>query len=323
VEVYAKMLQCCQNILDKFVAMRVAIANNVESASMEDTNDDSLSMNSDTRVPIAPRQPEDLILGIAPPSLSQPTTPTGAEHLTALPQNPELLPYRRELVGSVLLCFYIYSGALILKQPLPTYLPPARAAKKRLLTQIREVIVHAQRSEALARKKEQGWNSRLRMKRNLTPEHVRNPERYINYYAYALSLEDVINELELLGGLLKILFGEMFADVVQYDDHQWKQALMGTSGANLDLMEMPATSSGDVNTQPSIKPVLLKLDPAQLRLQREALQKQNRMSMSMPISRQPLEIVIHQHRQSEAARDSGSASSSAPMMWQSNSAWMV
>ena len=44
---------------------------------------------------------------------------------------------RKDLVGNVLLYFYILAAALILKTPLPPYLPPAEKAKnKKMLLQI-------------------------------------------------------------------------------------------------------------------------------------------------------------------------------------------
>lgn len=228
VEVYKEMLQSCQNILDKFVAMRVAIANNVSNDNQGSSTNlpaaDDMT-NQDVVHSTLGRQKahEDLILGIAPRRpTSAATYPSGGNQLVSeeFPQHPELLPFRRELVGSVLLCFYIYSSSLTLKQPLPTYLPPARAAKKRLLERIHQVIVHKEpvsNDEMTVGNDKQGWRL-FKKKKTELPENIQYPERYINYYAYALSLEDVIVELEKLGFIMKKLFGEMFADVVQIHD---------------------------------------------------------------------------------------------------------
>ncbi|KAF0395344.1 Fusaric acid resistance protein-like-domain-containing protein [Gigaspora margarita] len=95
---------------------------------------------------------------------------------------------RRELVGNVLLYFYVLAAALRLKTPLPAYLPPAERARKQLLTKIRDLPVVRQRVI-------EG-----------------NDEHYIVYYAYVLVMEDVIRELENLGGIMQELYGCMGGD---------------------------------------------------------------------------------------------------------------
>ncbi|CAG8581661.1 54_t:CDS:2 [Ambispora gerdemannii] len=92
---------------------------------------------------------------------------------------------RRELVGNVLLYFYVLAAALRLKTPLPPYLPPADQARRRMVKKIRDLPVVRQRFV-------EG-----------------NDEHYIVYYAYALVMEDIIRELENLGGTMQELFGTM------------------------------------------------------------------------------------------------------------------
>lgn len=76
---------------------------------------------------------------------------------------------RRELVGNILLYFYLLASALRLKTPLPPYLPPARAAWQSLILRLRQLPV------TQSNKKEQV---------------------YIIYYAYVTMMEDVIRELD-------------------------------------------------------------------------------------------------------------------------------
>ncbi|CAG8489273.1 22712_t:CDS:2 [Racocetra persica] len=95
---------------------------------------------------------------------------------------------RRELVGNVLLYFYVLAAALRLKTPLPPYLPPAERARRQLLKKIRDLPVVRQRVI-------EG-----------------NDEHYIVYYAYVLVMEDVIRELENLGIIMQELYGCMGGD---------------------------------------------------------------------------------------------------------------
>ncbi|CAG8735631.1 12752_t:CDS:2, partial [Cetraspora pellucida] len=92
---------------------------------------------------------------------------------------------RRELVGNVLLYFYVLAAALRLKTPLPAYLPPAERARRQLLKKIRDLPVVRKRVI-------EG-----------------NDEHYIVYYAYVLVMEDVIRELDNLGIIMQELYGCM------------------------------------------------------------------------------------------------------------------
>ncbi|KAF1805425.1 Fusaric acid resistance protein-like-domain-containing protein [Mucor lusitanicus] len=79
---------------------------------------------------------------------------------------------RKEMVGNVLLYFYILASAMRLKTPLPPYLPPARKAWESLITRLRQLPV-------------------VQSKQLLEKDHV-----YLFYYAYVTVLEDIIRDLD-------------------------------------------------------------------------------------------------------------------------------
>lgn len=79
---------------------------------------------------------------------------------------------RREMVGNVLLYFYILASAMHLKTPLPPYLPPARKAWESLIIRLRQLPI-------------------VQSKQLLEKDHV-----YLFYYAYVTVLEDIIRELD-------------------------------------------------------------------------------------------------------------------------------
>ncbi|KAI0630649.1 Fusaric acid resistance protein-like-domain-containing protein [Trametes polyzona] len=94
-----------------------------------------------------------------------------------LPVNRE----RREMVGNVILYFSVLAAAFRLKSPLPPYLPPAEDSRQRLVDAIRKLDV------------------------------VRNREikgsRHLLFFAYALTMKAVIQELDYLGRTLQDAFG--------------------------------------------------------------------------------------------------------------------
>ncbi|KIP04140.1 hypothetical protein PHLGIDRAFT_93906 [Phlebiopsis gigantea 11061_1 CR5-6] len=89
--------------------------------------------------------------------------------------------HRREMVGNVILYFSTLAAAFRLKSPLPPYLPPAEAARKRLVDALRQLDV------------------------------VKNREvkgsRQLLFFAYALTMRGVIQELDYLGRTLQETFG--------------------------------------------------------------------------------------------------------------------
>ncbi|KAJ7141111.1 Fusaric acid resistance protein-like-domain-containing protein [Mycena epipterygia] len=88
---------------------------------------------------------------------------------------------RREMVGNIILSFSTLASAFRLKAPLPPYLPPAEASRQRLVAAIRKLDV------------------------------VRNREvkgsRQLLFFAYALTMKGVTEELESLGHTLQNAFG--------------------------------------------------------------------------------------------------------------------
>lgn len=92
---------------------------------------------------------------------------------------------RREMVGNVLLYFYLLASALRLKTPMPPYFPPARKAWKSLLDQLCEMPI-------------------AKSKKLLEKDNV-----YVFYYAYVTLMEDIIRELDKLGDNMTQLFGSI------------------------------------------------------------------------------------------------------------------
>ena len=79
---------------------------------------------------------------------------------------------RKEMVGNVLLYFYLLASALRLKTPLPPYMPPARKAWQTLLLRLRQLPV-------------------VQSQQLLEKDHV-----YVFYYAYVTMMEEIIRELD-------------------------------------------------------------------------------------------------------------------------------
>ncbi|KAK4685629.1 hypothetical protein P7C73_g4513, partial [Tremellales sp. Uapishka_1] len=89
---------------------------------------------------------------------------------------------RREMVGNVILYFYTISAGFKLRTPMPPFLPPAEQARQNLVASIRNLDVVKRRS-------------------------VRGGGRHLLFFAYALAMQEVIAELDYLGGLLQDAFG--------------------------------------------------------------------------------------------------------------------
>lgn len=92
---------------------------------------------------------------------------------------------RRDLVAAILLYFSLISSSLKSKSPLPPFLPSARAARLRLIYEMRKMIVHTH-----------GTGQANTEYRNLF------------WFAYSSALEEVIEELEGLSLLVKLVVGE-------------------------------------------------------------------------------------------------------------------
>ncbi|KAG0173920.1 hypothetical protein DFQ30_006552 [Apophysomyces sp. BC1015] len=132
----------------------------------------------------------------------------GVQKTFIMPANAE----RREMVGNVLLYFYLLASALRLKTPLPPYFPPARKAWQSLLVRLHELPV--------AR----------------TQQTLDNDNVHLFYYAYVTMMEEVIRELDKLGENMRLLFGalvpedqwEHFFETCDADEQQDNRTLSRT-----------------------------------------------------------------------------------------------
>ncbi|KAG9036609.1 hypothetical protein FRB95_008443 [Tulasnella sp. JGI-2019a] len=98
---------------------------------------------------------------------------------------------RREMVGNVLLYFSTLSSAFTLKRALPPYLPPAEDARQRLVEAIRQLEVVKNRD-------------------------VKQSEHLL-FFAYALMMKGVIQELDFLGVTLQDAFGVIGQSVESFE----------------------------------------------------------------------------------------------------------
>jgi len=104
-----------------------------------------------------------------------------------LPVNVE----RREMVGNVILYFSVLSAAFKLKVPLPPYLPPAEQSRQRLVSAIT-------RLEAMKH------------------QDVKRSQQLL-YFAYALMMKGVIQELDYLGRTLQGAFGVIGSTTIDFE----------------------------------------------------------------------------------------------------------
>ncbi|KAG0696971.1 Fusaric acid resistance protein-like-domain-containing protein [Suillus ampliporus] len=94
-----------------------------------------------------------------------------------LPVNKE----RREMVGNIILYFSTLASAFRLKAPLPPYLPPAEESREHLVDAIRKLDIVRNRDVKASRQ--------------------------LLFFAYALTMKGVTQELEYLGRTLQTVFG--------------------------------------------------------------------------------------------------------------------
>ncbi|KAF8504112.1 Fusaric acid resistance protein-like-domain-containing protein [Gautieria morchelliformis] len=99
---------------------------------------------------------------------------------------------RREMVGNVILYFSTLSSAFRLKAPLPPYLPPAEKSRQELVNAIR----------------------------NLDVVKTRNVQgsRQLLYFAYALMMKGVVQELDFLARTLQEAFGVLGGSTEDFDN---------------------------------------------------------------------------------------------------------
>jgi hypothetical protein len=113
---------------------------------------------------------------------------------------------QREMAGNVILYFYTLSAGFRLRIPMPPYLPPAEAARERLVDAIRDLDVVRRRS-------------------------VRAGGRHLLFFAYALAMQEVIAELDFLGRLLQDAFGV----ISQSTAHDFEELFVGGPETDVDL----------------------------------------------------------------------------------------
>ncbi|EJU04510.1 hypothetical protein DACRYDRAFT_76995 [Dacryopinax primogenitus] len=96
---------------------------------------------------------------------------------------------RREMVGNVILYFATLSAAFRLKSPLPPYMPPAEQSRLRLIEALRSIDTRSSSKDS----------------------------RHLLYYAYASSMQGVIQELERLGRTLQDAFGVIGDSTAEFE----------------------------------------------------------------------------------------------------------
>lgn len=116
-----------------------------------------------------------------------------------LPVNKE----RRDLVGNIILYFSTLASAFRLKAPLPPYLPPAEESRERLVNAIRKLDVVRNRDVKASGQ--------------------------LLFFAYALTMKGVTQELEYLGRTLQSVFG-----VIGHSPEEF-EALFVEPGGSVDV----------------------------------------------------------------------------------------
>jgi len=105
-----------------------------------------------------------------------------------LPVNRE----RREMVGNIILYFSVLSSAFRLKAPLPPYLPPAAKSQERLVDAIRNLDVVKNRDVKASKQ--------------------------LLFFAYALTMKGVIQDLDFLGRTVQEAFGVIGEGLEGFED---------------------------------------------------------------------------------------------------------
>jgi len=108
--------------------------------------------------------------------------------------NAMIYPYRRNIAGCITLVLYAVQEALTTKLPLPQFLPSARLAHLRLINRVRDVV----RSSTHADSEEQEPS---------TPRRRALRRKYVSWNAAAAAQAEVIEYLEELTDLTKLLVG--------------------------------------------------------------------------------------------------------------------
>ncbi|KAE8270183.1 hypothetical protein A4X09_0g2142 [Tilletia walkeri] len=99
---------------------------------------------------------------------------------------------RREMVGNVLLFFWLLGSAFHLKTPMPPYMPPVKSSREALISRIRELPAVKRRA-------------------------IRGSSEYLLFYSYVLAMKDVIDQLLLLGEITQQLFGVLGGSIDNFE----------------------------------------------------------------------------------------------------------
>lgn len=125
---------------------------------------------------------------------------------------------RRKMVGNVCLFFWLLGSAFHLKTPLPPFLPPAEEARKAVLEKIRQLPAVKRRA-------------------------IRGSSEYLLYFAYALSMKDLIHKLDEIGLIAQQLFGVMGGSM-----NGWNEQFMISEDEQERLDQYLYQSSTDLST---------------------------------------------------------------------------
>ena len=104
-----------------------------------------------------------------------------------MPVNKE----RHEMVGNILLSFSLLASAFRMKTPLPPYLPPAEKSRQKLVAAIRQL-------EVVKNRQVKG-------------------SRQLLFFAYAITMKGVTEEVEKLGKMLQDAFGVIGESAEAFD----------------------------------------------------------------------------------------------------------
>jgi hypothetical protein len=128
---------------------------------------------------------------------------------------------RRQMIGAMELYMYSIAAALLLKMPVPAYLPPITETWRNLIARVRQ-LPEMRTPITLSSKynnsqdKDQTGTSHHSLQENMEQWHMED-ERFILYFAYVLVTGDVVHELEGVGACLRELYGVMGGSQAQFE----------------------------------------------------------------------------------------------------------
>ena len=108
---------------------------------------------------------------------------------------------RREMVGNVILYFSVLASAFRLKSPLPPYLPPAEDSRLRL------VSLFLRRFDVQLLTTVDSYQVEAIRQLDVVRNRDIKGSRHLLFFAYALTMKAVIQELDYLGRTLQDAFG--------------------------------------------------------------------------------------------------------------------